>query len=105
MFQDTGFAETGRSVDSINLNTIPGSRIRSSKGASLAGGSGDPPVHNELECGVTKHRAFSKRIIGGKKAKFAELPWQVNVICVSSSGHTCFYTRGTIFAENADVLS
>ena len=34
-------------------------------------------LHNEPECGITKHRQFSKRIIGGHKAKFAELPWQV----------------------------
>ena len=76
-FQDTGFAETGRSVDSINLNTISGSRIRSSKVAGFDAADGDGPVQNEVECGVTKHRAFNKRIIGGKKAKFAELPWQV----------------------------
>ena len=34
-------------------------------------------LHNEPECGITRHRQFAKRIIGGHKAKFAELPWQV----------------------------
>lgn len=34
-------------------------------------------LHNEPECGITKHRQFAKRIIGGHKARFAELPWQV----------------------------
>ena len=45
--------------------------------AGFDAADGDGPVQNEVECGVTKHRAFNKRIIGGKKAKFAELPWQV----------------------------
>ena len=36
-------------------------------------------LHNEPECGITRHRQFAKRIIGGQKAKFAELPWQVRV--------------------------
>ena len=45
--------------------------------AGFDAADGDGPVQNEAECGVTKHRAFNKRIIGGKKAKFAELPWQV----------------------------
>jgi len=36
-------------------------------------------LHNEPECGVTRHRQFAKRIIGGHKAKFAELPWQVHI--------------------------
>jgi len=40
-------------------------------------------LRNEPECGITKHRQFSKRIIGGEKAQFAELPWQV--------GHNIFY--------------
>jgi len=33
----------------------------------------------EPECGVSRHRQFSKRIIGGEKAKFSELPWQVHI--------------------------
>ncbi len=37
-------------------------------------------VDNEPECGVSKHSAFSKRIIGGERAKFAELPWQVRTM-------------------------
>ena len=37
----------------------------------------DLVLRNEPECGITKHRQFSKRIIGGDKAEFAELPWQV----------------------------
>ena len=36
-------------------------------------------LHNEPECGITRHRQFAKRIIGGHKAKFAELPWQVRI--------------------------
>lgn len=36
-------------------------------------------LHNEPECGVTRHRQFAKRIIGGHKAHFAELPWQVHI--------------------------
>ena len=32
---------------------------------------------NEPECGISAQNAFSKRIIGGERAKFAELPWQV----------------------------
>merc|ERR1739848_16018 len=36
-------------------------------------------LHNEPDCGVTRHRQFAKRIIGGHKAKFAELPWQVHI--------------------------
>jgi len=36
-------------------------------------------LHNEPECGITRHRQFTKRIIGGHKAKFAELPWQVHI--------------------------
>jgi len=36
-------------------------------------------LHNEPECGITRHRQFAKRIIGGHKAKFAELPWQVHI--------------------------
>lgn len=36
-------------------------------------------LHNEPECGITRHRQFAKRIIGGQKAKFAELPWQVHI--------------------------
>ena len=33
----------------------------------------------EPECGVSRHRQFSKRIIGGEKAKFSELPWQAHI--------------------------
>lgn len=36
-------------------------------------------LHNEPECGITRHRQFAKRIIGGQKSKFAELPWQVHI--------------------------
>ena len=54
-------------------------------------------LHNEPQCGVTKHRQFAKRIIGGKKAKFAELPWQVrcfiNICCKCSL--TCVKTWET----------
>ena len=35
------------------------------------------PLENEPNCGLTPQNAFSKRIIGGERAKFAELPWQV----------------------------
>ena len=28
---------------------------------------------------MSRHRQFSKRIIGGEKAKFSELPWQVHI--------------------------
>ena len=58
MFQDV--VATGRGVQK---------RIRS-----------DLVLRNEPECGITKHRQFSKRIIGGEKAQFAELPWQVGTI-------------------------
>lgn len=34
-------------------------------------------MKNEPECGISQQNAFSKRIIGGDRAKFAELPWQV----------------------------
>lgn len=36
-------------------------------------------LEHEPECGVSRHRQFSKRIIGGEKAKFSELPWQVHI--------------------------
>jgi len=36
-------------------------------------------VKQEPECGISRHRQFAKRIIGGDKAKFAELPWQVHI--------------------------
>lgn len=36
-------------------------------------------LHHEPECGISRHRQFAKRIIGGEKAKFAELPWQVHI--------------------------
>jgi len=36
-------------------------------------------LHQEPECGISRHRQFAKRIIGGEKAKFAELPWQVHI--------------------------
>ena len=72
IFQDT-FTETGRSVDN---SILVGNRWRSGKEDKKF--SKEPPVINEPECGITKHRAFSKRIIGGKRAKFAELPWQVS---------------------------
>ena len=37
----------------------------------------------EPECGVSRHRQFSKRIIGGEKAKFSELPWQAHIRSVT----------------------
>ncbi|CAB4066967.1 unnamed protein product [Lepeophtheirus salmonis] len=43
-------------------------------------------LQNDPQCGLTKHNSFSKRIIGGKKAKFAELPWQVHI---RISGYQC----------------
>lgn len=36
-------------------------------------------LEQEPECGISRHRQFSKRIIGGEKAKFSELPWQVHI--------------------------
>ncbi|XP_023335168.1 serine proteinase stubble [Eurytemora carolleeae] len=36
-------------------------------------------LHQEPECGISRHRQFAKRIIGGETAKFAELPWQVHI--------------------------
>jgi len=36
-------------------------------------------LDHEPECGVSRHRHFSKRIIGGEKAKFSELPWQAHI--------------------------
>merc|ERR1711983_609548 len=36
-------------------------------------------LEHEPECGVSRHRQFSKRIIGGEKAKFSELPWQAHI--------------------------
>jgi len=36
-------------------------------------------IQQEPECGISRHRQFSKRIIGGDTAKFAELPWQVHI--------------------------
>ena len=36
-------------------------------------------LDHEPECGVARHRQFSKRIIGGEKAKFSELPWQAHI--------------------------
>jgi len=36
-------------------------------------------LDHEPECGVSRHRQFSKRIIGGEKAKFSELPWQAHI--------------------------
>ncbi|TRY75700.1 hypothetical protein TCAL_12122 [Tigriopus californicus] len=36
-------------------------------------------LRNEPECGISKQNAFSKRIIGGERAQFAELPWQVHI--------------------------
>jgi len=36
-------------------------------------------LQQEPECGISRHRQFAKRIIGGDKAKFAELPWQVHI--------------------------
>ena len=43
-------------------------------------GSSPLLLQNEPECGVSKQNAFSKRIIGGERARFAELPWQVRKI-------------------------
>ena len=45
-------------------------------------GEGDKCDHGgqEAECGIrpsVDNNNFSKRIIGGNRAKFAELPWQV----------------------------
>ncbi len=37
------------------------------------------PMQNEPQCGLSKQGSFSKRIIGGERAKFAELPWQVHI--------------------------
>lgn len=55
-----------------------------SKGGSGSGSSSKKQrqrakevLRNEPECGISKQSAFSKRIIGGDRAKFAELPWQV----------------------------
>ena len=79
ILQDT-FTETGRSVDN---SILVGNRWRSGKEDKKF--SKEPPVINEPECGITKHRAFSKRIIGGKRAKFAELPWQVSSYILFSS--------------------
>merc|ERR1711910_300964 len=36
-------------------------------------------LDHEPECGVSRHGHFSKRIIGGEKAKFSELPWQAHI--------------------------
>lgn len=36
-------------------------------------------LDHEPECGVSRHPHFSKRIIGGEKAKFSELPWQAHI--------------------------
>ena len=66
-------------------------------------------LHNEPQCGVTKHRQFAKRIIGGKKAKFAELPWQVRcsknlgkqakltLKCHKNNGHHTINTKSSCF--------
>ena len=42
----------------------------------------------EPECGVSRHRQFSKRIIGGEKAKFSELPWQAHIRSVANKKET-----------------
>ena len=55
LFQDT-FVGTGRAQKRVDKDIL----------------------HNEPECGITRHRQFAKRIIGGQKSKFAELPWQVS---------------------------
>ena len=57
LFQDT-FVGTGRAQKRVDKDIL----------------------HNEPECGITRHRQFAKRIIGGQKSKFAELPWQVSII-------------------------
>ena len=57
----------------------------------------DLVLRNEPECGITKHRQFSKRIIGGEKALFAELPWQVGTLTIDSD---LFF-----FLQNVDHLS
>ena len=45
-------------------------------------------LEHEPECGVSRHRQFSKRIIGGEKAKFSELPWQAHIRSVANQKET-----------------
>lgn len=45
-------------------------------------------LEHEPECGVSRHRQFSKRIIGGEKAKFSELPWQAHIRSVANQRPT-----------------
>lgn len=34
---------------------------------------------DERNCGISRDRIFSKRIIGGKLANFGEFPWQAHI--------------------------
>ena len=51
-------------------------------------------------CGKRKFEFPGTRIVGGRKAKEGEFPWQVSVGIMSTAGTIYHYCGGTILSSN-----
>lgn len=51
-------------------------------------------------CGKRSVKIPGTRIVGGRKAKKGEFPWQVSIASVSSTGSKKHFCGGTILSEN-----